>query len=706
MPTWDEHGNQLPEAPVREWDADGRPIRPGRGRAAPAARLGRPRGYTEAHGAMTNVLSGLTLGANDEFAGASYGVTQVPGALLRGENPGAAYLQGYDQAATQTRDFRNQFLNDRPMAGNFAQGTGAALPVVAAALAGRPDAAVSAATRNVVSPAARGGLAGLGRRSLEAGSVGSLYGYATGAANADGESLLERMGAGNQGAGLGATVGAFVPPGLAVANQVGRGLRPAWEGAANLASRLPTADPNAVGAMGGNIRPPRTRATPQGPRRMDPVVGGAIERLANRSRQTSPQLAARLRDYRLDPQGQVLADAFDTPGVQTLRSMTQTPGQTGGRAADVARQRFTEAPERILSDLNRRMAVAETPEQALNSLNEQYRRASAEQFQPLWEQPISPQARQTLMERFSRYQENPVMQDAATRAQRIFALDRANGVVEGSISENLPRFLHYMKMGLDDAAFSARTPQSGIGRTELRGITEMRGQFLRTLDEAIPGYQQARSRWGGIIEAQDALETGGQLLNQNSQSIQQHMRSLTPFARYHARVGFANALANRVGLRGSVNGNRNVAEALGSPEMQRRVAAMFDSPDEAAGFLDTLNQQNTLMRNAQQWNGGSSTFANAAHGADNAENALAEGALDVMTNRPASAIGRFRNAITGGQVERSNNRVGEALLRRVDNDADFANQVVEELRRREAARAAQATAGRFGGAAGGAVGNQ
>jgi len=61
----------------------------------------------------------------------------------------------------------------------------------------------------------------------------------------------------------------------------------------------------------------------------------------------------------------------------------------------------------------------------------------------------------------------------------------------------------------------------------------------------------------------------------------------------------------------------------------------------------------------------------------------------------------IRNFASMGAVERANDRTSEVLLRRVDNDADFARLVVEELRRREAARLAQAQAGRYGGAAAG-----
>lgn len=683
---WDEYGNPIPFGQQRsepqEWDEQGRPVQ--------AGRQGPPPGYTEAAGGVANLASGVTLGMNDEITGA------IGGGLDALQ--GGSYREGYDREAGRTRAYRDQFLRDRWLAGNALQGTGAALPVAAALMTGQPQAAIPNLARTPL-PAAQGGLGGLVRRGAESGTVGAGYGYAYGVGSADGEDLEQRMLSGNRGAGLGAAVGAAVPPALAAANQFNQRItRPAWEMATGAARQIPTPEPNSVGVMGRPMR--RGPSTPnRRPDRIDPVVGNAWERLANRSRQTPERLRTRLGEYRINPQGQVLADAFDQPGVQTLRSMTQFPGQTGQRAAEVARQRFTEAPERILTELNRRLSVAETPEQAMASLRSQYERVSAENYQPVFAQPMSAASRERVNARLSPYRDDPILRDADARANRMFARDRNNETVTGNLDDNYARYLHYLKMGLDEAVSAAPIGSRGLQAAEMRGVFQMRQRILQAIDENVPGYREARAQWGGLVEAEEALAQGATMLNMNSGALRQQMQTMSPFARYHARVGFSNAVAQRIGLRGSVNGNRNVAEVLGSPEMQARVRVMFDDPAEAAAFLDTLNQQNMLMRNAQQWNGGSQTAANLSHADDNA-GALETG-IDLASGRRGAAVARMRNAVTGGLQERANNQVGSSLLRRVDNDADFARQVVEELQRREAARLAQAQAGRYGGGAAG-----
>lgn len=642
----------------------------------------------EVRGAIASFNEGIPFA--DEISGVGRGVFEGAREAMSGGNFGQGYQRGYRQQTGEDRAALADYRQRRPLTSNFLTGTGMAAPAVATMGAATPQSLT-------------GGVGGLVRRSAEAATIGAGAGFLYGAGAEEGP-LEDRLMAGNEGAAWGAGLGVVAPPALAVAGQGARLARPAWEAVVGAGRRIPTPDPNSVGAMGRPMRP--SSPTPRPAPRMDAATGTAIERLANRSRQTPAQIESRLAQGRANPEGRVLADVFDTPGVQTLRSLSQGPGQTAQRATERARTRFQAAPDRILGELNRRLRVAETPEQALASLERDYRRASAEAYNPLWERPTTDRQRAFYEINVAPLLDDPIMQDAVSRADRIFERERRLGLVRGNADDHLGRYLHMIKMSLDDSISQAmrRSDGSGAGATELRSIMELRNRYLSALDNGdqstaiIPGYAEARARWGGLEEARTALEDGATLINQSAEAIRTRMGELTPFAQYHARVGFANAIAQRIGLRGSVNGNRNVAEALGSPEMQRRVAAMFDDPADAAAFLDTLNTQNMLMRNAGQWNGGSSTAANLAYQEDNLLGALEQGA----TGRRGTAARGVLNAARAPFVEQSNNRVGEALLRSVDDDAEFARQVVEELRRREAARASQSRTSRAAGAAGGA----
>jgi len=691
---------QEQEARTRSGD----PMQPGSvigsmaGQAAARAPGPRPRGtqgswQEEVGGALANINRGIPF-AQD--------LVNLAGGA-RTAASGGDFQEGIRAQRSESNALQQDFRNRRPNVAALSEGVGNATGVIPI---GRSAQAVQLSGR---------GLPLLLRQSRNAAVAGAGAGYLFGAGTGDApnQNPNERIDSANEAASFGSFFGAATP---AAVNTLGAGYRAAEQPIRRLIDSLPRLAPRAeqgAGAFGaqlfgGGNRPPLRAVPPapppQGPR-IPPAAMGTIDRLANRNRMTPDQVESAFAEAQRNPQGQVVADVFGDAGTRTTRAIAQGPGQSGGRAAETLRARAAEQPDRILNELNRRMAVAETPEQAMAALSRQYNEASANLYEPLFQRQMAPEMRATINEFLGRYADDPIMADAAARAQRIFQRDAAEGLASGSIEANYARYLHYMKMGLDDAARAA--PQGGIQATELRGINNMRRRFVTALDNAIPGYREARNQWSTIANAEEALGEGRTLITQNSRAISARMAEMTDFERYHARVGFANEIANRIGLRGSVNGNRNVAEALGSPEMQRRVAAMFDSPEEAAAFLDTLNQQNTLMRNAAQWGSGSQTFSNAAHGADEALNTMVDMGVQAGTGNIGGAARRgvqgAANFFTGGALERANNQRGEVLLRRIDSDdaREFTNAVVAELRRREATRQAASSVSQTGAAASG-----
>ncbi len=673
---------------TQTWDAQGRPIRP--------ARRGQSRSLVEeVEQGLAAINRGIPFA--QDLTAALGGVRSVA--------EGGSFDEGYQGQAQRNRDLTTDIRTRRPNAAAFLEGTGNAVPVIATMGAAAPQ--------QVATQAAGRGFSLFANQSARAGAQGAAWGAGYGAGTGDaapGMPLDERLDRGNAGGAMGGAFGLATPAAVNVFNST---VAPAWRG---LTTNLPQIAPRAqqgVGTFGGQMfappAPPAAAAPPPSGPQVPRAALETIDRLASRNRMSPQDVDNAFWNARENPQGQVTADLFGDAGVRTTRAIAQGPGQTGGRAAEVARERSQAAPDRIVNELNRRLAVAETPEQALRSLNDQYAQASANLYEPLFAQPMTPAARALADDSLRPFSGTPAFRDAITRAERIFMYDRANGMVEGALDDNYARYLHYIKMGLDDAVAAAPVGSRGAQATELSRIRDMRRRVVATIDNAVPGYQQARNQWSTIASAEEALADGRTLTNQGAGAIRERLAGMTQFERYHARVGFANEIAERMGLRGSVNGNRNVAEALGSPEIQRRVAAMFDSPEEAAAFLDTLNQQNMLMRNAGQWGGGSQTYSNAAHGADEALSTMADMTVSTAGGNPAGAVRRglqgVANTATRGAIERANNARGEALLRRVDTEDSqaFAHAVVEELRRRAAERAAATAASEAGGVASGTM---
>ena len=618
----------------------------------------------------------------------------------------AAARQGYEQQTQRAQDVQQQFAGDNPMAASLLEGTGIAASVAPTLMTGGATLPAQAQTQ----------APGLFGRMARGASTGSLYGYAYGAGGADqaGNSIMERMQAGNEGGAMGAAFGAAIPPALSVANQAYQRLgRPAWEAATGAARRfLPTVDPNAVGAMGGNLRPPRPRARPPGPQR--PQIPGAVvnyvERNARRERLTPDQLEAEFARARRNPQGQVLNDVLGDNGVRQLRPIVQSPGESSRRAAETLANRNAAQGDILINSLRRNLRVGESRQAALRRLSKDYERVSADNYRPVFEQRMAPEQRAALEREIEIFGSDPIFHDAMRRAEGMFTRQRRLGIVEGDIGDNFARYMHYIKMGLDDAVAAAPVGSRGLQASEMRDVFAMRARIVRAIDENVPGYREARAQWGSIRSAEEALDEGAKFLSTPSAEVRARIAEMTPFEIEHARIGMADAISQAVGLRGSVESAVNVANSpmFRSPEMRQRIAALFETPEQAADFFDnTVSSQHRLMRNAIGWNGGSSSYANFAHGDDNAGAAAAEGFMDVVTgnagraaNRTARQVG---NLVFNNAIERQNNIVGEAALRRIDdNEAKaFTDELVRILREREAARANQALITRTGAAGAG-----
>lgn len=674
MPTYlDENGNPI-GGQATYLDDNGNPIAPPvRPRSAAPANPA-----ATAAGLVANLGNGIPF--YNDMVGATGVAKDLPDLIQHStpQNFAANASSRFHDYAQASRDRRDAFLGQHPNIGNFAQGTGAALPVL---LSMGTDAPALAAAK------APGLLGQVGRGAV----TGSTYGAAYGAGS--GGTLQERLGHADAGAGVGAVLGGAAPLAVNAASTAIQEIAPRL-GRIQLPNIAEAAN-SGTGAFGGQLfsgagrRPPPV-VTPSVP----PASMNTIERLADRARMSPDQVDSAFAGARNNPQGQVTADLFGDPGVRSLRAMAQAPGQTGEAAANVAQQRFQAASDRIIGSLRRNLQVSESRSAAISRLKDQYAAASANLYNPIWRSDLTPAQETNLETAFKPYADTPVFRDASQRAQRIFNLDVANGNMQGGIGDNFARYAHYIKMGLDEAISKAPEGARGVGATELRGIHQMRANILSAMDQNIPGYAEARARWGGIASAEDALTEGADFLSMNSDEVQSRVQQMTPFELEHARIGMADAISHSVGRSGKVVGNANVANSqlLNSPEGQRRLAAVFDTPTQAADFLDTVTSQNRLMRNAGQWGTGSQTFSNETHGADNIFSAVAENGIDLLrgdTGRVLNRAGRqLGNLLTSNGVERDNNTAGADLLRRVDNSdaATFAQQVVAELRRRAQAR--------------------
>ena len=638
-------------------------------------------GVTPVQRAST-MLRGLMFNLNDEAGGATAGLLEGGRAALEGDiqNMAPRARSAYDTQAQRIRGLTEDYQRQQPV-GAVADELAGAVPTMGLGMlraTQAPGAGQRAAPR-MMEQIGRGGL------------TGAAFGYGYGAA--DQGSLRDRLGSANRGAGYGAAFGAAAPP-LVTGAQLA--VRAAGE-------RLPriSVDPNRLGTAGGNLRIQPRRQPPRPP---SGPLGRALT-LADRARLTPEALSQRAGSA---PEQSAVVDLFGDAGVRTLRPMVQAPGRTGDLAADVAERRFAEAPARIISALRKRLQVGESRTQALQRLEAEYETAAANLYNPLWRNPTTDEQRAIYEQQIVPLFDDPLLKDAAQRAEQIFAREVRLGRMTGNIDDHLGRYLHLIKMGLDAAVQSGKRNPQGIQATELAGVNALRARFRKGVDAVVPGYREARSQWAGLADAEDALDTGAAWVKMLPDEVAASRAQMTPFELQHARIGLADEISRMTA--GVAVGHRNVANALNGRDMQMAIANAFDTPEQAAEFLGTVNDTNRLLRSAHAWGAGSQTQGNQAYEANNVLAAAADLGGDLIAGRWGQALNRtgrqIGNLAMNNIVERSNNAFGEELLRpaTADEAQAFVAEVVRVMRQREATRTASDLASRAAGAGAGQQG--
>lgn len=642
--------------------------------------------------AINTLNQGLSFGLDDEFQGAVAGV----GAMLQGRPFGPAY----DQARQRVLGGNAQLRQDAPFVSGALEGAGATVPILAT---------MGGSIAPQMAAQAPRGLGGLAGTMAHGAAAGAGMGYAYGVGTGEGD-LIQRSAQATPSALIGAGVGAATP--LAV-NAGGAALRAVLPRAVAAAERIPVPEAN---TLGSNMGQPMRRTPPRRP--AGPTIPGdvvtAVDRWAGRSGQTPEQVAQRVAEVQRRPQGQVLADVFGQPAVQTLRANSHFPGQSSELLTNAARRRAADSPDYI--------ARAITGPEGFNVGSESRASAAANldaaeealhpQFEALFG-PTTPRQEQLVAERVA-----PIIQRSQGLSGFRRAAQDARGIFQAQtgsedINTNVGLYLHILKNQVGLAADFDAASQGGMQQGALRRIY---GQLNRAIDpggdgEAIvAGYRAPVAAQQRIIQARQALTTGYNWYSQDHNFIRRQIGQMSPDELYHARVGLAERIMRTTA--GSDGRMINVANAISNNNVRRSIAAAFDNPTQAADFLDeVVRTQQQLMGNASGWVGGPTTSQDLAHQAEALNTALEAGG-ELVNGRPVAAAGRIAQRVWNvgrmSATEAHNDRVTRAALTPINRDTHaFTEELLRQLRQREIARRTNATASAAAArAAGSQVGRQ
>jgi len=464
-----------------------------------------------------------------------------------------------------------------------------------------------------------------------------------------------------------------------------------------------------------------------------------IDRAIGRENRTVADLAEGIESARANPLDRRLADMGPELSEQ-MDTISNMPGQSFTRAQERASELAGAMPTEIRSELNSMLGVRHTPGQMIDDLRLAAANSSdgyenvlgrapnqevvRSRIAPLLE---TPEMQPVLAERFAveqgrarlaQLRGEPVDPPSVVRTENGFTLaDDVSG-----------RQLHALKTSIDDHLDAAmdRRSLSPAGRDRQSMLDDFRGSYLSAMDDALPGYSEVRATRGSVFDAERALRLdadgnstiGAHILKMEPDEIARFMRETvtntgrrrptTEFEQEAYRVGVANEIMRRIDdyVSAASDKVRNAGEVLDRVGLQNRLRSVFggENPEAINAFLDRAIQRAEMLRRASGWTRGSQTARRGFRGADRILASVVESG-----GSPTNAIGNLTKAtyqaLRGRAVERENDAIGSALLRRVDGgspeDEAFMRELLKRLQQMEQDRSNRALSSGRDAAAGG-----
>lgn len=233
-----------------------------------------------------------------------------------------------------------------------------------------------------------------------------------------------------------------------------------------------------------------------------------------------------------------LAEATLDPGLATLQATLKATDPVTAKAALVG-----QAQQNAKAQLDALRRVGGTPQQLERAVAQRGTEA-AKNYGTAFAQGIDPNAAEAaapmIQNVVSRLPEGVINEAKSLAKMKGLALDDA-GSVEG---------LHYVKLALDTRISNARGPEKAI-------LSELKNDFMSTLDEISPAYRTAVTRYAEQSKPVNAMQTGQKLYNKVTSALMEGTDGQT----IKPEV-FANALRDEVSLVRAATGRESTLREL------------------------------------------------------------------------------------------------------------------------------------------------
>ena len=596
---------------------------------------------------------GALFGFGEELEGLARGAAAI---LPGGRSPGEAYRETVEGAR---RDIREAYR--RAPAQAFATEMGAAFAPALAAAPFTAGGSLAAGAARAAAAAPRAAQAARAVRGLSRASAarpivgGGVEGAISGAGAAEGGLGTRALGAtvgGVLGAGTGGAFtagGALVRRGRDVASNIRLQRQAAELSAQSRAQGIPMSESEAFSILVSQQKPeiPTRAATErisealleQG---IEPSRAGAFARPG----QTVMELGSPSSEISALQAGMLPGSAAATPIQRVARGVSVAGGEPAERIRSTVAERLIGSPGRVRSAIEREVSTARSPYLATMEALEGARRANANELYEVAYQQAVPVNK---VSSFISMPENiNWFVNTYRDAQNLAAREVAAGV-DGAIE--LPNIFQYVKtksggqvlkpvkgasLPVKAADYIQRVVRDRvdrgfaggtIGRQEARVLKAELENFLSTVDEAVPDFQQARRMYrsdSANLDAQRAAFEGGPVMIGNREiNLRRFMEerpeavrrflssSQVSSAEKQSYIGAAlESLIERAERTAS---GRDVTRAMLSNEsMAQKIRLLMGSEENFERFLMEIMPERGLKSLEARVLGGSSTAEKAA----------------------------------------------------------------------------------------------
>lgn len=554
------------------------------------------------------VAQGLTFGTADEISAA----LAAPIRALRDQTTmGEAFNRALEQKRTAL-ELRRQAAPVQTTASEIVGGTLLPIP-------GR---------------APRSLMGAVGKGTAVGAATGAAYGAGTG------ENTDDRIDRAIIGAATGGVVGGAVP---LVAGAV-RGARAQSNSGAQGMSRALVADALADEGMTGNqaadaIRD-ANRAGKTGVTVMDVAQGNRVlglgEDVANSPNALQPQLTQQIGGRQRLQYDRITSDLERLSGIQSRRAVRELEGIAN-------RRRLNAGPA---FDAAWQFDTASNP-------------AIRQAFTELMQSDAGPRA----------YQRAVMIARNEMPGYRPPAISELVDAAGNLVAIPDARFMHFMKMGLDDLYSSAARGETGMGQTVARSIQGVRNAFRDTLKTENPAYGRALDQFAGDMALQNALEEGRTAVMLSPDEMAAAMRGMSASEIEHFRIGALTRVIDTLGNK-RPGPTANVAGALTSANFVRKIALLMPDPAAREAWTRAFDTELAFSQTAERTLGNSRTAgrlatAEALDGDEMAGRILSDAGQGLPTSfwqMVTSALGRISKPVADAAKRARRNATGQMLL--------------------------------------------